>query len=261
MVAQNLVVAPFQLAHAPDANCRRDGARSGTIRAMPAIAVVGDRDPSYLTHRELDAALALMPEGVEARWVATDGPDASRLERFDALWIVPGTPYRDDRPVFAAIERARTDGIPILGTCGGFQHMVVEFARNAAGITEAAHAETAPGGAVHAVSSLACSLEGEVRQVTTAPGTRVAELCGPGPFAGFHWCNYGVEPAVLDRLVAAGLVVSATAPDAGVEAVELPDHPFYVATLFQPQVGSSETGTLHPLIGALVEAAAGVRSA
>ncbi len=227
---------------------------------MPTIAVVGDRDPGHLTHRELDAALRLMPAGVEGRWVATDGPEAPRLDRFDALWVVPGTPYRDDRPVFAGIERARTRGIPILGTCGGFQHMVVEFARNAAGIPEAAHAETAPGAAVHAVAPLACSLEGEVRRVTAVPGTRVAELCGPGPFAGFHWCNYGVEPALLDRLVAAGLVVSATAPDAGIEAVELPDHPFYVATLFQPQVGSSERGALHPLIGALVEAATGVRS-
>jgi CTP synthase (UTP-ammonia lyase) len=228
---------------------------------MPiTIAVVGDRDPSYLTHRELDATLALMPAGVEARWVATDGPDAARLDRFDALWVVPGTPYRDDRPVFTGIERARREAVPILGTCGGFQHMVVEFARNAAGIRDAAHAEAEPGAAVHAVSPLACSLEGEVREVTTVPGTRVADICGPGPFAAFHWCNYGVEPALVDRLVAAGLVVSATAPDAGVEAVELPDHPFYVATLFQPQVGSSETGKLHPLIDALTEAAAGVRS-
>ncbi len=65
---------------------------------MPArIALVGDRDPEYLTHRELDASIALMPAGVEARWVATDGPDARRLDSFDALWIVPGTPYRDER--------------------------------------------------------------------------------------------------------------------------------------------------------------------
>src|SRR6185437_16592789 len=93
------------------------------VRHNPAvptsIAVVGDRDPSYLTHRELDAALALMPAGVEARWVATDGPEASRLDRYDALWVVPGMPYRDEQPVFAGIERARTEGIPILGTCGG----------------------------------------------------------------------------------------------------------------------------------------------
>lgn len=218
---------------------------------------MGDRDPHHLTHRELDASIALMPAGVEAAWVATDGPDARHLGGFDALWIVPGTPYRDEEPVFAAIERARREGVPILGTCGGFQHMLVEFARNVAGMTAAAHAETEPDARVHVVSALACSLVGERRTVTTVPGTLVAELCGEAPFTGFHWCNYGLEPAHLERLVAAGLVVSATAEDAGVEAVELPGHPFYVATLFQPQVGSSASGALHPLVTALVQHARG----
>jgi CTP synthase (UTP-ammonia lyase) len=223
---------------------------------MPAsIAVVGDRDPSYLTHRELDATLALLPPGVSARWVATDGPDARTLDGFDALWIVPGTPYRDEAPVFAAIAHARREGVPILGTCGGFQHMLVEFARNVAGMPGAAHAETDPGADLHVVSALACSLVGAERTVTTVPGTLVAELCGTAPFVGFHYCSYGVAPAHLERLVAAGLVVSATAPDAGVEAVELPAHPFYLATLFQPQVGSSATGVLHPVVAALIDAA------
>jgi CTP synthase (UTP-ammonia lyase) len=223
---------------------------------MPAsIAVVGDRDPSYLTHRELDATLALLPPGVSARWVATDSPDARALDGFDALWIVPGTPYRDEAPVFAAIAHARREGVPILGTCGGFQHMLVEFARNVAGMPGAAHAETDPGADLHVVSALACSLVGAERTVTTVPGTLVAELCGTAPFVGFHYCSYGVAPAHLERLVAAGLVVSATAPDAGVEAVELPAHPFYLATLFQPQVGSSATGVLHPVVAALIDAA------
>ena len=61
-------------------------------------------------------------------------------------------------------------------------------------------------------------------------------------------------------LVEAGLVVAARAPDAGVEAVELPGHPFYMATLFQPQVGSSASGRLHPVIGALVSAARGANT-
>jgi CTP synthase (UTP-ammonia lyase) len=221
---------------------------------MPVrIALVGDRNPEYLTHRELDASIALMPAGVEARWVATDGPQAAGLDGFDALWIVPGTPYRDEEPVLAAIEHARREGVPILGTCGGFQHMLVEFARNAAGMPAAAHAETDPDAGVHVVSALACSLVGERRTVVTVPGTLVAKLCGEAPFTGFHWCSYGLEPAHLERLVAAGLVVSATAQDAGVEAVELPGHPFYVATLFQPQVGTSASGALHPLVAALVE--------
>ena len=219
------------------------------------IALVGDRDPAYLTHRELDAAVALMPDGVDARWVPTDaaGPDA--LERFDGLWIVPGTPYRDGAAVHAAITAAREQRVPILGTCGGFQHMMVELARNVAGLADAAHAETDPAAALHVIAPLACSLIGQERTVTPMAGTHVAALCGTAPFTGFHYCSYGLAPQVVDRLVAAGLVVSATAPDAGVEAVELPAHPFYIATLFQPQVGSARTGMLHPLIGALVAAA------
>src|SRR6476469_10727 len=90
MTAQNLVVGT------PRRAVRHNPGMATTI------AVVGDRDPGYLTHRELDAALALVPPGVEARWVATDGPEAARLDRYDALWVVPGTPYRDERPVSPA---------------------------------------------------------------------------------------------------------------------------------------------------------------
>lgn len=218
------------------------------------IALIGDRDPSYLTHRELDATLRLMPADVDAGWVPSGDAGPATLAA-DGVWIVPGTPYRDDAAVYAAITAARTGGIPILGTCGGFQYMMVELARNVAGLPQAGHAETDPDAAVHAVAPLACSLVGRERTVTAVPGTRVAALCGRAPFAGFHFCSYGLAAGVVDRLVAAGLVVSATAPDAGVEAVELPSHPFYVATLFQPQVGSSRTGMLHPLVAALVDAA------
>jgi CTP synthase (UTP-ammonia lyase) len=87
------------------------------------------------------------------------------------------------------------------------------------------------------------------------PETRLATLCGGEPFTGFHWCNYGLAEGAIERLTAAGLVVDAHADDAGVEGFELPGHPFYVATLFQPQVGSSTSSTLHPLLHALIDAA------
>ena len=226
---------------------------------MPvSIAVLGDRSVEHLTHREIDATLALMPPGVEARWLPS--PDAAAAAEADGVWVAPGTPYRDTDAVLEAIRVARTAGMPILGTCGGFQHMVLEFARNVAGVTAAAHAETDPGAAGPVVARLSCSLVGEERAVTAVPGTTVAEICGAEPFAGFHWCNYGLAAAHESTLVAAGLVVSARAPDAGVEAVELPGHPFYVATLFQPQVGSSASGRLHPLIGALISAARGAEA-
>jgi CTP synthase (UTP-ammonia lyase) len=220
-----------------------------------SIAVLGDRNVEYLTHRELDAALGLMPADVDARWLPSS--DAAAAAGAEGLWVVPGTPYLDDDAVLEAIRTARTAGMPMLGTCGGFQYMLVEFARNVAGMGEAAHAETDPGAADPVVARLSCSLVGEERQVTAVPGTRVAALCGTAPFTGFHWCNYGLAPAHEAALTAAGLVVAARAPDAGAEAVELPGHPFYVATLFQPQVGSSASGRLHPLIEALISASRG----
>ncbi len=219
------------------------------------IAALGDRDPAYLTHREIDAAIALAPPDTEIRWVATDSGDAQRIDAFDGLWVLPGTPYRDEAAVYAAIRQAREQRVPVLGTCGGFQHMAIEFARNVAGIDGAAHAESDPDGETIVVAGLTCSLVGEERTVTAVPGTRLAAICGTEPFTGFHWCNYGLAPAIADRLATAGLVISAHAEDAGVEGFELPGHPFYVATLFQPQVGSSERDALHPLLTALVRAA------
>jgi CTP synthase (UTP-ammonia lyase) len=216
------------------------------------IAALGDRDTGHLTHREIDAATGLAPRGTEIRWLPTQG---ASLDGFDGVWVLPGTPYRDDAAVYDAIRFAREHGMPILGTCGGFQYMAVEYARNVAGIAGAGHEETEPGADEIVVGRLACSLMGEQRAVTTVLRTRLAALCGSEPFAGFHWCNYGLAAGVIERLVAAGLVVDAHADDAGVEGFELPGHPFYLATLFQPQVGSSTSSTLHPLLQALIDSA------
>ena len=215
------------------------------------IAALGDRNPSKLTHREIDAAMELAPPGVEISWVPTPG---ARIDDFDGVWVVPGTPYADDSAVYGGIRFAREQGLPILGTCGGFQYMAVEFARNVAGIRGAGHAESEPECDSAVVRPLACSLHGEERTVTPVPGTRLAALCGSTPFAGFHWCGYGLDPTYANRLAAAGLLISAYADDAGVEAFELKKHPFYLATLFQPQVGSLERRKLHPLLCGLIDA-------
>ena len=219
------------------------------IVVRAAIAALGDRNTSYLTHREIDATIALAPQ---IRWVGTED---ARIDGYDGVWVVPGTPYRDEHAVMAAIRFAREEGMPILGTCGGFQHMAVEYARNVLGIAGAAHAETEPDGETIVVGALACSLVGQERTVIPVPGTRLAAICGSKPFSGFHFCNYGLAADLP------GVVVSAHAEDAGVEAFELPDHPFYLATLFQPQVGTAERGSLHPVLGALLAAVSGAGAA
>src|SRR5436190_681540 len=123
-----------------------------------------------------------------------------------------------------------------------------------AGIADAEHAEIATGARQLVIDRLACSLVGQTRTVTAVPGTRMHMLCGDTPFAGFHWCNYGLAPTFVERLTNRGLRISAKADDAGVEAVELPDHPFFLATLFQPQVGVLAGQPLHSVLQGFISA-------
>lgn len=218
------------------------------------ILALGDRNPAQLTHRELDAAFALMPSDFECHWTATDSREARDLDQADGIWLLPGSPYHDDAAAYAAIDYCVQSGTPYLGTCAGFQYACVALARALARIDGAAHAETDPGGETLVIAPLACSLYGERRLVEPVEGTRLAEICGTVPFSGFHWCGYGLAPATEQLLQDAGVVLSARADDAGVEAIELSDHPFFIATAFQPQVGAGERQELHPLIRALVNA-------
>jgi CTP synthase (UTP-ammonia lyase) len=228
---------------------------AGILARMKDVVLLGDRNLRFVTHRELEATLGLLPSDIHAHWVGTDTPGAAALAaNADALWVVPGSPFRNDAVVYSAIQNARLGGQPFLGTCAGFQYAAVEFARNAAGIRDAAHAETAPASADPVIDRLACSLVGEQRQVTAVPGTRVYELLGAQPFSGFHWCNYGLAEAHLNRLTQHGFVIAARANDAGVEAFETRNHPFFLATLFQPQIGSL-SGYLNPIIKAFIDAA------
>ena len=226
---------------------------------MPArVALLGDRDLSYVTHRELAAAVAQLPAEVSAEWVGSDTPAARAPVGFDALWVIPGTPYRDDDAVLAAIGWALESGTPLLGTCGGFQYAAVALARGLFGIPGAAHAEADPEAESAIAVPLACSLVGAEREVTPVGGTRLAAICGSEPFTGFHFCSYGLAERYVEPLERAGVVIGARAPDAGVEAIELPSHPFFLATLFQPQVGALAGRPLHPLIHALCDAARGL---
>lgn len=223
------------------------------------VVILGDRDPKYFTHREIDAALSLFPESASTGWTSTDDLAARQLDDACGVWLVPGSPYRDDAAAYAAIRHCLATGTPFLGTCAGFQYACVELARSRAGLQSATHAESDPDGNERVVRPLSCTLYGERRVVVPVPGTRLARICGEKPFEGFHWCGYGLAEEYVPLLTRHGVAVGARAADAGVEAIELSisDHPFFMATAFQPQVGASEIGSLHPVILAFLDAARG----
>ena len=145
------------------------------------IALVGDRNESIVAHRAIPAALRLAAETLDVdvafEWVATDTiHDTSALRRFDGLWCVPGSPYRSMEGALLAIEYARSQPVPFLGTCGGFQHAVVEYARNVMGWADAEHAESSAEGGRAVIAQLACAL---VEEGLSSQGYEVAVFSDP----------------------------------------------------------------------------------
>ncbi|MFD7454260.1 hypothetical protein [Kitasatospora sp. NPDC059827] len=225
----------------------------------PRIALVGDRSPAVRSHARVPGLLASLAEReqlvLDAYWIPTEDAGApGALDGFDAVWLLPGSPYRSEQGALAAIRTARENGIPFLGTCAGFQHAVLEFARDVCGITGAVHAEQEPDLDQQVIVPLSCSLVGHEGAVAITPGSLAERTLGTTATQERYRCSYGLNADYLDRLHAHGLRFSGADPSGEVRILELPGHPFFLASLFQPELSGDGTRA-HPMIRALAEAA------
>ncbi len=219
------------------------------------IALVGDENDAYPSHREINAVKSMLGEDVRAEWLPTDGDRVRHLGGFDGVWLTPGSPYTDGAAAYEAVRWARESDVPFLGTCGGLQYAVIEYFRHVLGVPSASHAESDGVADTNVVRLLACSLHGKERVLRPIVGTRFSALVNDEPFLGMHYCNYGPGPEELQRLVDGGMVVEATAEDADAEVIELPTNRFFMLTLFQPQIGALARKPLHPVLREFVRCA------
>ncbi|MFG2651484.1 gamma-glutamyl-gamma-aminobutyrate hydrolase family protein [Streptomyces sp. NPDC048436] len=223
------------------------------------VALVGDRSPSVRAHARIPALLEALAERdqliLDAYWIPTEDAEAAgALDGFDAVWLLPGSPYRSEAGAVAAPRTAREQGIPFLGTCGGFQHMLLEFARDVCGLTGVHHAENRPEAEDLLIVPLACSLVGHEGTVNVEAGSLAERILGAERTVERYHCSYGTSPAYLEVLRAHGLRFSGADDDGDVRIAELPGHPFFLATLFQPELAGDGTRP-HPVIRALASAA------
>lgn len=229
-----------------------------------SIGLVGDYDASVPAHQAIPLALqrAAASSGVtlEHEWVPTeDIVSISNISRFDGIWCVPASPYRNMDGALLAIRHARESSVPFLGTCGGFQHAIVEYARNVLGWADADHAETAPDASRAVISPLECALVEATGSVRLYPGSRIAAAYGTEETTEGYRCRYGLNPEFRARLTAGPLRAAADDATGEVRAVELDGHPFFVATLFQPERAALK-GNAAPLVDAFVAASACLKS-
>jgi len=226
------------------------------------IGIIGDFNPDNPTHVKTNLALGhaanLLQAEVAVAWVPTmeieeHGPEAV-LGACDGLWCSPGSPYRSMEGALRGIRFARENGAPFIGTCGGYQHAVIEFARNVLGFAEADHEESNPYASVLFVSKLVCSVFDKTLLIKLKPGSAARKYIGRDQISEHYYCNFGLNPEFRNQIEDGGMVISGEDPDGEARVLELPDHPFFIATLFLPQDSSTKEQP-HPLIAAFLKAA------
>src|SRR5690606_14298420 len=143
----------------------------------------------------------------------------------------------------------RETRLPFLGTCGGFQHAVLDYARQVLGWADAEHAELNPAAARPVILPLSCALVEVHGQVRLAAGSRLGQAYGTQwTDEGYH-CRYGLSAEFAAALEQGPLRICAWDADGDPRGVELDGHPFFVATLFQPE-RAALAGRLPPLVRA-----------
>ena len=165
-----------------------------------------------------------------------------------------GSPYASMDGALNAIRYARERNVPFLGTCGGFQHALIEYARNVLGLRDADHAESNPETAMPLMVALQCALVEATGTVVLKEGSRVAGLYGQREVVEAYHCSFGLNPHYESLLADSELRIVGRDTNGEVRIVEHDRHPFYLATLFQPE-RSAFRGQVHPLIRAYVAAA------
>ncbi|MEU6147204.1 hypothetical protein ABZ848_43500 [Streptomyces sp. NPDC047081] len=222
------------------------------------IALVGDRSPNVVAHTRIPLLLDALAERerlvLDSYWIPSeDAEEVGAVRGFDAVWVVPGSPYRSQAGVLSAIRTAREDGIPFLGTCGGFQYAMLEFAHNVCGLTRVAHAESDPDAEDLLIGPLACSLVGHEGVVALEADSLAQSVIGSERTVERYFCKYGPSRH-LDTLRAHGMRFTGLDDDGNVRMAELPGHPFFLASLFQPEL-AGDGSRPHPMVRALARAA------
>jgi len=225
------------------------------------IALVGERDLAKKAHWGIEASLALFRRDVDAsleyEWVRTsvltEGTVERTLRDATGIWCTPGSPYESLSGALLAIRHARIGNKAFIGTCGGFQHALMEFSQNVLS-RPAEHQELMPDAKAPLIVKLSCSLVGANGRVIATRPDRFAGILGAVESLEEFNCNYGVNDALADVFRGTDLEFVAHDELGQPRAFRLGRHPFFVGTLFQPERRALD-GPIHPVVDAFLRAA------
>jgi CTP synthase (UTP-ammonia lyase) len=244
------------------------------MNELVRIGIIGDRFAKYERPQSVvvaTVARAAEELGVKAdiQWIATpslESRDADTvLTTMDGLWCSPGSPYLSLEGALNGIRFAREHDWPFIGTCAGFQHLILEYARNVMGITDATSEEDDADASNLFINRLACPIANKTLAIKLQPGSRVRAAYGTTDIKEYYYCTFGMNPRVQSEIDRAGLRVTGTDDEGGARVIELPNHRFFIGTLFVPGASRFELNidlnVVHPLVRSFVQTSFSFRAA
>jgi CTP synthase (UTP-ammonia lyase) len=224
------------------------------------LAIIGDYNDNFRPHQATNEAIKHSVEKynieLDFEWLSTDSIESNFehiISTYSGFWIAPGSPYKSMTGALKIIQHTRENNIPTIGTCGGFQHMVIEFARNVLGIIDAEHAEYDPYSSKLVVNPLSCSLAGQILEIEiTDKLSKTFNIFGTDKINEKYYCNFGLNPEYQNQLDDKEFRIVGTDNLKEARILELENHSFFIATLFVPQDNSTEENP-HKLVTAFLK--------
>ncbi len=224
------------------------------------LGIIGEFNPNFAAHIATNEAIVHscveLDSHIETEWISTETAEQdldNTISCCQGFWIAPGSPYKSMNGALRVIEFAREHHRPLLGTCGGFQHMVIEYARNILMIADAAHAENDPYASNLVINKLACSLAGQTLDILLMDKQSLVYLIYQKErITEQYFCNFGLNPAYQELLNEHGFKTVGVDQNGETRILELKDHPFFLGTLFVPQSGSTAENP-HPIVTSFIK--------
>lgn len=210
------------------------------------IGIVGDFHNSktqIAIANSIDHSNKLLGFSTKYRWIDTmslsDNNNCEELKELSGIWSASGSPFKSINGSLNAIKYVRENKIPHIGTCGGYQHSIIEYSRNVLGLINANHAEYTDGFDNFFIDKMTCSLVGTRGKVNLKPDTFARKILESDEIDVDYYCSYGLSDNYKDVVLQGDFIACGFDVNGAVRMIELRNHPFFIISAFVPQIDST----------------------
>ncbi len=231
------------------------------LRKEIEVALIGDYNPSVTAHIAIPKALEINSKKnnckTKYKWIDTiriKNNIKTLLSKVSGVWCVPASPYKNTEGALDAIRFVRENKIPFLGTCGGYQHAILEFARNVLGYKNADNTEVNPKAEMPLIAAMKCSLIEETGDIIINKNSKLFKFYKTEKIKEKYHCSYGFNPKYISLFENSDLKIVGFDLENDPRIIELRSHLFFIGTAFQPERSALNNDT-HPIVDGFIKAA------